>query len=324
MSAKQMTHVLIVGGGASGVLMACHLLKDPFSPVRVTLFEKRADVGLGIAFGTANHNHLLNVRASNMSAYPEDPDHFWRWLVARGDTDRLPCPDRFCFVPRPVYGRYIAGLLEILVSERPGRLRIVQGECVAFHEAPRGVDISLADGSRHEGDLAVLAAGNEIAISNQSDLYADPWSKTCETGIAADDTVLILGTGLTMIDHVLTLVHSGHRGRIIAMSRRGLLPRAHRHVETWPITRYEIPFGKDVPTLLRWIRHLVQTCEERGGDWRSVIDGLRPYTQNSGSGCRSDRDDGSWSMPARGGMYTDIAWRPKWKPGLNPWLPTKD
>lgn len=279
MAAKPVTNVLIVGGGASGVLLACHLLKDPDAPVRVTLFERRADVGLGIAYGTANRNHLLNVRASNMSAYPDDPDHFWRWMVSSGAADRIPCPDRFCFVPRPVYGRYIAGLLETHLSERQGRLRLVQGECEAYRETPSGVEISLANGARYQGDIAVLATGNEIPLTSDSDLYAHPWSAAYEQEIGADDSVLILGTGLTMIDHVLTLVHSGHRGRILAISRRGLLPHAHRHIEPWSIARYEIPFGKDCATLLHWVRRAVRLCEQGGGDWRSVIDGLRPYTQ---------------------------------------------
>lgn len=279
MSAKRTTHVLIVGGGASGVLMACHLLKERSSPVRVTLFEKRADIGLGIAYGTANANHLLNVRVSNMSAYPEEPNHFWQWLVDSGEANRLPCCDRFCFVPRPVYGRYISDLLKSHLSDPSKRLSLVNSECTAYRETSSGVEILLADGSRCVGDIAVLATGNEILAANSSDFYVAPWSATCELGIAPDDTVLMLGTGLTMIDHVLTLIHSGHRGKIIAMSRRGLLPHGHRQVETWPIRRFEIPFGRDLATLLRWLRDIVDRCEESGGDWRSVIDGLRPYTQ---------------------------------------------
>ena len=73
-------HVIIVGGGASGVLLAYQLLQQAHSNVRVTLIEKRPEVGRGLAYHTGNADHLLNVRAANMSALPEDPDHFWRWL----------------------------------------------------------------------------------------------------------------------------------------------------------------------------------------------------------------------------------------------------
>jgi uncharacterized NAD(P)/FAD-binding protein YdhS len=276
---KREKHVLIVGGGASGVLMACQLLKDPFAFVRVTLLERSSDIGLGTAYGTANPHHLLNVRASHASAYPGDPDHFWRWLQCSAALDRLPCPDAFCFVPRPVYGQYISQLLERHLSEYPPRLSIIQRECRTIAETPSGAEIGLSDGSSLQGDIVVLATGNEVSPVSASAVYVDPWSKACEQRIGPNDTVLILGTGLTMVDHVLTLIHSGHRGRIVAMSRRGLLSHAHRRVDPWPIRPYEVPFGKDVATLLHWFRRIVRSCEGQGGDWRSVVDGIRPFTR---------------------------------------------
>ena len=36
--------VIIIGGGASGVLLACHLLRDPAVNLRATFKEKRPDV----------------------------------------------------------------------------------------------------------------------------------------------------------------------------------------------------------------------------------------------------------------------------------------
>ena len=48
-----------------------------------------------------------------MSAFPDDPDHFWRWLRANGHRGE----DRFCFVPRLVYGRYLGSLIEDRLAE---------------------------------------------------------------------------------------------------------------------------------------------------------------------------------------------------------------
>src|SRR5260370_26992104 len=95
----QTRRVVVVGGGASGVLLAAHLLRDSSADVRVTLIEKRERVGLGLAYGTANADHLLNVRAANMSAFVDQPSHFWNWLVASGETAATACSDPFCFVP---------------------------------------------------------------------------------------------------------------------------------------------------------------------------------------------------------------------------------
>lgn len=269
------THVIIVGGGASGVLLACHLLKDGAPDIRVTLIEKRSQVGSGIAYGTANSKHLLNVRASNMSAFQDDPDHFLRWLASSGIAEQLPSPDRFCFVPRPVYGHYVGSLLEPLISEdnSPGRLHIIQGECVSIAHDGSGVKAALADGAIHEGDIVVLATGNEFCTSDISAMRAVAPGESLNP--PEDDTVLMIGTGLTMIDHVLTLVHNGHKGRIVAMSRRGLLPQAHRPTDPVTVGRADIPFGRGVSQLTRWLRARARADR----DWRAMIDGLRPHIQ---------------------------------------------
>ena len=68
----------IVGGGASGVLLVCHLPRSLSENIRVTLIEMNPAIGRGIAYGTAGPAHLLDVRAANMSAFADDPDHFWQ------------------------------------------------------------------------------------------------------------------------------------------------------------------------------------------------------------------------------------------------------
>ena len=72
MSAENGKHIIIVGGGASGVLLACHLLRNDDDDIRATLIEKRPVVGRGMAYSTAQPGHLLNVRATNMSAFADD------------------------------------------------------------------------------------------------------------------------------------------------------------------------------------------------------------------------------------------------------------
>lgn len=272
--------VLIVGGGASGVLLACHLLRDPEVALTVTLIEKRSDVGQGVAYSTANPDHVLNVRAGNMSAFADDPDHFWRWLVDhRRSADRR-CPDPFCFAPRTLYGRYIASLIDPLREpRRAGRLEIIQAECVDVRVSRSDVVATLADGSVLTGDIAVLATGHESPATDCTSCFAQPWTTPGAAGIAKDAPVLILGTGLTMVDYVLALQHAGHEGPITALSRRGRLPHVHRRTAPLRIETAEVPFGADVATLLRWLRQRVDRIEADGGDWRSVVDAVRPHTQ---------------------------------------------
>jgi uncharacterized NAD(P)/FAD-binding protein YdhS len=183
-------------------------------------------------------------------------------------------------VPRRIYGDYIAELIEPLLAtdERGGGLNIIQGECVSISETRSGVAVLLANDECRIADVAVLATGHEAPAPCEG-CYADPWTPPADAGIGRDDRVLILGTGLTMVDYVLTLLLSGHRGPIVAMSRRGLLPRPHRPVEPFPIEEADVPIGASATDFLRWVRICVRTHVARGGDWRGVIDGLRPYNQ---------------------------------------------
>jgi len=277
-SLNEVRHVVVVGGGASGVLLACHLLRSLAENIGVTLIEKNPAIGRGIAYGTADPAHLLNVRAANMSAFADDPDHFWQWLqtnnLAAADSDQ------FCFVSRQIYGRYIESLLLGLSWGKNRELRIVQGECVAVAPAPSGVTARLRDGSSISAQIVVLATGNETCQTHMSNnLYANPWEAPAQTRISQDGHVLILGTGLTMVDYVQSLLHGGHRGPITAISRRGLLPKPHRPVVPFPIDRVDVPFGREIAELVSWFRKTTRAAQQQGGDWRSVVDGIRPFTQ---------------------------------------------
>ena len=276
MNAFTSRHAIIIGGGASGVLLAYQLLQRSTPDFRITLIEKRPEVGRGLAYHTGNPEHLLNVRVANMSALPDEPDHFWRWLTSR-DGMPPPCPDPFCFVPRRIYGDYISDLLATSKGRSTHRLSIVQGTCVDVSEAPGEVTVRLDDGRFYAGVIAVLATGHDVRTCSPG--YADPWVFPSSAGIDPDATILILGTGLTMVDYVQSVVQDGHRGPIVAMSRRGLLTKPHRRVDPIRIEETDVPFGAGITHLLRWFRSRARVHVAQGGDWHSVIDGLRPYTQ---------------------------------------------
>jgi uncharacterized NAD(P)/FAD-binding protein YdhS len=271
-------HVIIVGGGASGVLLACHLLRRFSDNFKVTLIEKHSAIGRGLAYGTVDPAHLLNVRAANMSAFADDPDHFWQWLLA----NNLATADseQFCFVSRRIYGRYIESLLRGLTYADNRELNIVRAECVAISSSSSGAVARLADGCCIEADIVVLATGNEACQTRLTDsLHASPWQALDDNAMPKDGHVVILGTGLTMVDCVQSLLHGGYQGQITAISRHGLLPRPHRLVAHVPINRADVPFGAGIAQLTAWIRGLIRSAEHHAGDWRSVIDGMRPFTQ---------------------------------------------
>jgi uncharacterized NAD(P)/FAD-binding protein YdhS len=252
--------VAIVGGGASGALAALHLARSGIGPVR--LIERASAPGRGIAYGTDRPEHLLNVPARRMSAFADDPDHFVRWFEALGGSAEA-------FAPRMVYGDYLAGLLTAEAG-----IESVRGEAVDVDEG----GVTLADGRRIEADTVVLAPGNfapatPIDTAGLGERWVDdPWAGDFASGLGVDDNVLLIGTGLTAIDAVLTLEALGFRGRILALSRRGLAPRAHGEREPMVAPQEDLP-----NTCVGLLRRVRQRSREIG--WRSAVHELRNVTQ---------------------------------------------
>ncbi|MCP3735263.1 FAD/NAD(P)-binding protein [Sphingomonas sp. RP10(2022)] len=267
-------HVAIVGGGFAGTLLAINLMRH--DGPRATLIERRrAQVARGVAYSAAHDEHLLNVRAGNMSALPDDPGHFVRWLEAQGLGDAK------TFVPRRVYGAYLRGMLDEAVAANPGRLTLVEGEVVALERCEDGVALVGDDGTRIGADVAVLAVGNlpphtppglDPELLPPGCYRADPWAGDIAEGLGEDDTVVLVGSGLTAIDAALMLDASGFSGSVLAISRRGLVPRAHAETVPQPGLR-EKPAG-GLADLVRGVRG-----RATAGGWRAAVDELRPVTQ---------------------------------------------
>lgn len=261
--------VAIVGGGASGTLQALHLIRAGAGPV--TMIERSRVPGRGVAYSTGRPEHLLNVTARRMSAFPDDPEHFARWYGAQGGR-----PDDYA--PRMLYGDY----LEQLLAEASPAPVIMHGEAI---DISSGGAVKLADGSSVQADTVVLAPGNftpatprGIDAGTLDRLWvADPWAGDIGKGLKQDDTVLLLGTGLTAVDAILTLDALGFTGRILALSRRGLAPRGHAEREAMGAPA-EAPPPACVP-LLRGVR---RRSAEIG--WRSAIHELRSVTQGLWAG----------------------------------------
>jgi uncharacterized NAD(P)/FAD-binding protein YdhS len=275
--------IAIIGGGFTGTLLAANLMRVAPAALDIVLIERSGRAGAGLAYGTDNPDHLLNVRAERMSAFADDPDHFLRWLSSARPTAR---PTDF--LPRLLYRSYLASILEEAATRRtgPARLAVRRTEAVGLRLTLSGVVIRLADGEDLACDHAVLCTGNQVPAppAQFAASGVDPARILCDpngTALAAvppDDRVFIVGTGLTMVDGAVTLDGAGHRGRIVAVSRRGLLPRRHGPLAPLPppLTPDRMRDGR-LSLLLRDFRDAVDRAD---GDWRSVMDALRPTTQD--------------------------------------------
>lgn len=266
--------VVIVGAGFSGTLLAINLMRH--SGPRAILVERRADqLARGVAYSAANEEHLLNVRAANMSALPDDPDHFVRWLEEKGLGGGT------TFIPRRVYGAYLREMLELARQQHGDRLTLIEGAATAVTHDGGGQVVTLADGTLVRAGTVVLALGNlpphtppGLAPDQLPEgCYAgDPWASDIADDLGVDDTAVLVGTGLTAIDAALLLDAAGFQGRILAISRRGLVPRAHAAMPP-------VRGCRDRPTTT--LSALVSTVRRRteAVGWRVAVDELRPVTQ---------------------------------------------
>ncbi len=279
-------HVAIIGAGFTGSLCAVHLLRRLPPGSRVSLIDRTGRFGPGLAYGTSNAAHLLNVRAANMSAFPDVPGDFVLWLWRRdlpglGHAD-IP-PSGHAFVPRGVYGRYVAETLSearVAAATRGVRLDLLGQDVTDLWESEAGARLLFAEGGELEADAVVLCVGNfppELPVADGSAcdgprVIRDPWDQPALDRIGADDPVIVIGTGLTMADMLLALDGRGHRGPVTALSRRGLLPA--EHAQTVPGRMDLDAAPRTALGLLRWVRGAIRD----GQPWRAVIDALRPAT----------------------------------------------
>ncbi len=267
-------HVAIVGGGFSGALLAVNLLR--LGAPRVTLIERSGEFGRGLAYSTGEASHLLNVPASNMSALHDQPDHFANWLAREGLYAQAG------FASRRDYGRYIGALIAEAQAAWPGQLELVSGSCLALSQVEGRKVLTHDNGEGIVADTVALALGNLAPLDPPAlaaaglpvEVYRNAVNAgDLAEGLGGNDTVLIVGTGLTMIDTVLSLDKAGFSGRIVALSRRGLVPRSH---SPDPVTR-PLPLGPYRERGTGLLRRVRADAEVRG--WREAIDALRPYSQ---------------------------------------------
>ena len=258
--------VVIVGGGFSGTMLAARLAERGAA---ATVINRTPDFGLGVAYSTPFDGHLLNVRSGRMSALADQPGHFVDWLA--NTYPELADPDGFA--PRRVYGHYVRDRLAAVEAACPGLIRRHIGDVAAVEDDA----VRLCDGSRIPARAVVLATGNpapktaEAGTSNR--IIGDPWASGALDRIGMDDDVLIVGTGLTMVDMLLMLQGRGWRGRATALSRRGLMPRAHGERPDPPLEPVPAMLTAPASERLKVARSLA-----RDHGWREVMEGLRPIT----------------------------------------------
>lgn len=273
--------ITIIGAGFSGVALASALQRTAPEYTTICLVGVGESFGRGVAYGAARPEHLLNTRARDLGLDPQAPQDFADWfhLGARGRTG---------FLPRQVYGEYLQDRAQALAANKQGAsVHALRREVVAIDRGERGLHVHLDDGAMLVSDRVVLAigallppplagVGPRLAVDPR--YIGWPWQEDALERIDRDARVLVVGTGLTMVDVVASLHRRGHAGPITAMSRHGLLPLRHDAQPSEPLA---LPPGVRQALASHDLRGLVRTLRSLSSvaDPRALVDALRPYLQ---------------------------------------------
>ena len=267
--------VTIVGGGASGILLAINLMRKSSKKITINIIEKdKENFITGIAYSTKELCHLLNVRASGMSLFSEDGEHFYNWLISNGYTYT-----KDDFVPRMIFGKYLKDTYHLLKTITNSETNEIFDECINIDID--NSEVILKSGTKVKSDKIVLALGhispsetNTLRNIDYSKYHRSPWNSDLYDKIEKDEDILLIGSGLTADDITLSLISKGHSGKIYSISRNGKQPIIHQHYEKYSSFFEEIR-DKDVNTVFSIVKEHIKRSKNPLG----VIDSLRPHNQ---------------------------------------------
>lgn len=280
--------IAIIGGGISGTLVVLNVLKQSQVPVSILWFDDKNSFCKGLAYSSQNNEHLLNVRASNMSVFVDESEHFVSWLLKNNFS--YSATD---FVPRCIYGDYVLSVFnELKLSNSVITIKQIPEEVKSIHLENEEFIVSATQ--NHQVQHVVLGFGNflpahplPMAIGTSSKefilskrYYQNAFSPLLFQNASRYQHITIIGSGLTMVDVVMSLNKQQYQGKIQVISPHGYLPQAHLE-EPLPSIPSFINENEH-HTLLQTV-HLVNTqlksAKANQLHIHSIIDALRPHVQ---------------------------------------------
>lgn len=283
--------VAIVGGGFSGSMLAVHLLHRARRPLAIALFDANNAFGKGVAYSTECPDHRLNVPAAKMSAFEGRPHHLVAWLRAHENVRAevgLGDVEDGDFIPRAAYGRYVRALLGDALANAPqATLAQRVAHVVDLDPGRDGVRVSLVGAPPVHARRVVVATGTPVPgnpLAGDLPFFAsscyvkNPWGRASASRMQRAGEVLIVGSGLTALDAVMTARRGARISRIHVLSRHGRFPAMHRVARPFDGDLSRIAGERTIAGMVRAFREIVAASEPLGCDWRSIVDALRPLT----------------------------------------------
>jgi len=257
------SRVAIIGFGAAGMITLYNLVKNAQKNLIVVDIFDKDFLSFGVAYNTNHMHHLLNVRASNMSAVEGDKQHFVRWLSDNGfhylEHD---------FVPRFIYGLYLKDLVrdaKNIASQRGIKINFYHKEVKNIAQISFYFNINNDIYSR-----CYLCIGTSFANEKQN--YWNIPKYDLKQYISDKETIHIVGTGLSSFDAVFEIISFGFNGNFILHSRGGKIP----HVHGAPSASSAGNVATDISS---WnVKHFISLCR-KSQNWRQLFDSIRPFSK---------------------------------------------
>lgn len=275
--------IAIIGGGAAGVLVATQLLRGARTPLRIALIEPQPVLAQGVAYATSYAEHVLNVPAQKMSAFNDQPEDFLDFVA--GDNPEQRAALAPAFLERRRYGDYLRTRLQEAQQASLATLEHFATSAQALKRSGEVLHITLEDGSELISRKVVLAVGNRPrplpargAPALAEGALTSAWDFEAVRAIPQDASLCIVGSGLSMVDAVLTFVATGHRGRIQVLSRHGWWPQPHAAAAPVDFDA-EALMPLRLHARLRMLRAAARTAMANGQPWQAVMEKLRPHGQ---------------------------------------------
>ena len=289
----------IIGGGFTGAALAIHLSRNSERPLEIFIFEPRRMLGAGLAYSSSDPDHRVNGPIDILALFADNLRHFPDWFRTSGEYARDPdslAKTGQLYCCRASFGRYMDWLTRSHAASNPSQSTIDHIECAVRELRPQngGYGLWCEDGRWHQVDEVRLCLAHEIpelpspfaSLAGMRTLVENPWNGEALAEIASDDDILVLGTGLTAADVIASLLRIGHRGRIIAISRRGLRPREQDVLP--PVEGRLAKMGRTVPLfverhgrsrtitgILSALRKDLAAAKQSGLGWQDAFDDLR-------------------------------------------------
>ena len=275
--------IVIVGAGFCGSVLAANLLRNT-GRKDIVLIERGTSIGRGVAYAAHDVPYVLNVPAGRLSVEPGDPLHFLRYV-----RQSHPDADAEDFMPRSLYGSYLQEVLDEAERGAPDGavLKRVFGEVTGIERAAgdKPLLVQVAGRAPVGADRVVLALGNPPSavhpwargLLHHPAYIHNPWSMP--RSLRAQHSVLIVGTGLTMVDVALALsLEGGQMPLVRTLSRHGLLPLGQTIFRPKAVQgdgEFLLSNAVSIRRVVAMSRALSVRVEQMGGDWREVVTFLR-------------------------------------------------